>query len=95
MHKDGFSSLKHVLAKHKDEVPDVLGSNQNIQPSCKTKLKLTELKRFIFQKYRKTSQDECSYVTAILTVWNFSRFWVLLQVLSAFTVGTEEYCQRR
>ena len=53
MHKDGISSLKHVPAKHKDEVPDVLGSNQNIQPSCKTKLKLTELKKIHISKVQK------------------------------------------
>ena len=51
-----LSSLRHVLAKYEDEVPDVSGSNQNIETSCKSKLKFTELKDLCFQKYRSFSR---------------------------------------
>ena len=51
--KAGLLNLRYIWAKYKDEVSDVPGSKQNNEPSCNTKLKLTKLKRFLFQKYRR------------------------------------------
>ena len=36
--------VSQIWAKYKDEVPDVSASNQNIEPPCKNKLKLTVVK---------------------------------------------------
>ena len=81
-------------AKYKDEVPDVLGSNQNIETSYKNKLKLKmKDKHFKDLHFRK----RWMYVTAILKLWNFSGrdiisdFEILLSILNTFIIGTEEY----
>ena len=42
--KAGLSNLKHVRTKYKDKVLDVPDDNQNVETSCKSKLKLTEFK---------------------------------------------------
>ena len=42
--------VSYVWTKYKDEVPDVSGSNQNIETSCKNKLKLTKPKDLCFEK---------------------------------------------
>ena len=49
--KSDLSSLRHVWGKYKEEVPDVSDSNQNMETTCKSEIKLTEPKDF-----RKTSQ---------------------------------------
>ena len=38
------------LSKYKDKLPDVPVSNQNIEWSCKNKLKLAKLKNLFFNK---------------------------------------------
>ena len=54
-----FSSLRYVFAKHEDKVPDVSSSDQNIQTSCKSKLKLIKLKDLVFKNTEKIVKDEC------------------------------------
>ena len=42
---DGYLSFRHVQVKYKYKVPDIsLDSNQNVETSCKSKFKLSELK---------------------------------------------------
>ena len=42
--KVGLPNLKYVRTKYKDKVLDVPDDNQNVETSCKSKLKLTEFK---------------------------------------------------
>ena len=42
--RTGLSSLKDDLEKYEDKVPDVSDSNQNVETTCNSKLKLTGLK---------------------------------------------------
>ena len=51
--KAGLSSLSDGWTKCKEKVPDVSDSNQNIEAICNSKLKITELKRFIHQRVQK------------------------------------------
>ena len=60
--------VSYVWTKYKDEVPDVSGSNQNIETSCKNKLKLTKPKDLCFEKKMK----RWMHITAILKLWSFS-----------------------
>ena len=48
--KADLSGLSDDCTKYKATVPDVSNPNQNIERACISKLKLTELKRFIHQK---------------------------------------------
>ena len=48
--KAGLSGLSDGWAKYKENAPKVSDSNQNIETKCNSKLKFTELKRFIHQK---------------------------------------------
>ena len=48
--KVGLSSLSDGWEKYVEKVPDVLDSNQNVETTSNSKLKFTELKRFIHQK---------------------------------------------
>ena len=57
--KAGLTSLRHVWAKYKDEVSDVSGSDQNIEASSNSKLKLTEGKDLPFKKTEILVKDEC------------------------------------
>ena len=45
--------------KHKDEVPDILGWNQNIERSCKPRFWSTELNDMCFKSTEKLVKDEC------------------------------------
>ena len=56
--KAGLVSLRHVLAKYKDRVPDVSDSNQNIGELCNTKLKLPESKDLCIKSTEKLVKDE-------------------------------------
>ena len=57
--KAGLSSLSDGWTKHKEKVPDVSDSNQNIETICNCKLKITELMIFIHQKgAEKLVEDE-------------------------------------
>ena len=47
--QDWFLKFKWCCTKYKAKVPDVSNPNQNIEITCKCKLKFTELKRFIHQ----------------------------------------------
>ena len=42
--KVSLSSLSDGWAKYKEKVPDVSDSNQNVETTCNSKLKFTELK---------------------------------------------------
>ena len=57
--KSGLSSLRHIQEKHKDEVPDILGWNQNIERSCKPRFWSTELNDMCFKSTEKLAKDEC------------------------------------
>ena len=68
------------------------GSNQNVETSCKDKLKLAKLKDLCFKA-------RWMYITAILKLKNFSGRDIisdnefLLSILDAFTVGHEIFTQ--
>ena len=42
--------VSQAWAKYKSEVPDVSGCSQNVETSCKNKLKLTKLENLFFKK---------------------------------------------
>ena len=94
--KVGFSSM----GKYKDEVPDMSGSNQSVETSCKNKLKLKELKDFCFKSKEKLATEKWMYETAIPKFWNFSGgniisdYEFLFPILNAFTDGMEDYYAR-
>ena len=48
--KADLSGLSDDCTKYKATVPDMSNPNQNIERACISKLKFTELKRFIHQK---------------------------------------------
>ena len=49
-----------MTALHQDmKVPDVLDSNQNNETSCKSKLKLSEVKDLHIKSSEKLFKDEC------------------------------------
>ena len=55
--KVGLSSLSNGQAKYKEKVHNVSDSNQNVETTCSSKLKLTEFKYlFIKNVQKKTSQ---------------------------------------
>ena len=58
--KAGLSSLSDgwTKYKYKEKVPDVSDPNQNIEITCNSKLRFTELKRFIHQKDAEKLKDE-------------------------------------
>ena len=41
--KAGLSSLSDVWVKYKEKVPDLLDSNQNVEATCKSKLKYKKI----------------------------------------------------
>ena len=54
--------VTHVLtiwAKYKDVIPDVSDFTQNIAASCKSKLRLSELKDLNVKSTEKLVKDEC------------------------------------
>ena len=60
MNLQGWSlNFRHVRAKFKDKLPDVSDSNQNIETSSKSKLKLSELRHLYIKIKKKTVKDEC------------------------------------
>ena len=48
--KYGLSSLSDLWEKYKDIVPDVSDTNQNVESTCKSKLKFAELKNLFIKK---------------------------------------------
>ena len=59
--KTSLSSLSDGWAKHKEKVPDVSDSNENVKTTCNSKLKFTELKD-LFNKRVQKSQLKMNYV---------------------------------
>ena len=92
--------VSQVWGKYKDEVPDMSGSNQSVETSCKNKLKLKELKDFCFKSKEKLATEKWMYETAIPKFWNFSGgniisdYEFLFPILNAFTDGMEDYYAR-
>ena len=65
--KAGLSSLYDCWAKYKEKVPYVSDPNQDIDTTCNSRLKFTQLKDLFIVGYVKTSQSlkmnyVCSYV---------------------------------
>ena len=56
--KAGLPNLDNPGTKYKDKVPNVSDSNQNIETSCKSKLKLSELKDLYIKSSEKLVKDE-------------------------------------
>ena len=80
--KAGLSSLYDCWAKYKEKVPYVSDPNQDIDTTCNSRLKFTQLKDLFIVGCVKTSQSlkmnyVCSYVakpnTAIPNIRIFSR----------------------
>ena len=53
MFEADLSRLSDGGAKHKEKVPDVSDPNQNIETTCNSKLKLTELKDLFIKRVQK------------------------------------------
>ena len=51
--KAGLSSLSDGWAKYKEKVPDVSDPNQNVETTCNSKLKFTELKDSFIKRVQK------------------------------------------
>ena len=51
--KAGLSILSDGWAKYKQKVPDMSDSNQNLEKTCNSKLKFTELKYFFIKRVPK------------------------------------------
>ena len=51
--KAGLSNLSYFWAKYEENVPDVLDSNQNVETTCNSKLKFTELKDLFIKRVQK------------------------------------------
>ena len=54
-----FKKSGQVWLKYKNKVPDMSDTNQNIGTSCKSKLKLTELKDLCNKGAKKLVKEEC------------------------------------
>ena len=54
--KTGLSSLYDGWAKYKEKIPDMSDPNQNVETTCNSKLKFTELKDLFIKRVQKTSQ---------------------------------------
>ena len=91
--KAGLSSLSDDWAKCKEKIPDVSDSNQNVETTCKSKLKFIELKDLFIKGCRKYSQRWIMYVanTAILELRIFSRRYRFRSWVFAST-GENFYC---
>ena len=59
--KAGLSSLSDGWAKDKEKVSDVSDPNQNVERTCNSKLKITELK-YLFIKRVQKNKSEINYV---------------------------------
>ena len=51
--KAGLSSLSHGWAKYEQKVPDMSDTNQNLETTCNSKLKFSELKDFFMKRVQK------------------------------------------
>ena len=51
--KAGLSSLSDAWAKYKEKVPEVSASNQNVETTCNSKLRFTELKDLFIKMEQK------------------------------------------
>ena len=51
--KAGLSSLYDGWAKYQEKVPDMSDPNQNVETTCNSKLKFTELKDLFIKSVRK------------------------------------------
>ena len=51
--KAAFSSLYDGWAKYKEKVPDMSDPNQNVETTCNSKLKFTELKDLFIERVQK------------------------------------------
>ena len=87
----GISSLIGDRAKYKDKVLDVSDSNQNVETTSNSKLKLTGLKDIFITVYM--------HIANTIKLWNFSGIYhfrvqikSLLSYVKAFTVDTFYYC---
>ena len=75
-------------------------SNQNIEMSCKNKLKLTKLKGLCLNSTDKLAKEWLTYVNSYSETLNssgrdvISDYEILLSILNAFTVSTEDYYRK-
>ena len=51
--KAGLSILIDNWAKYKQKVPDMSDSNQNVETTCNSKFRFTELKDLLIQRVQK------------------------------------------
>ena len=50
IYKAGISILSDDWSKYKEKVPDMSGLNQNIETTCNSKFKFTEIKDLLIKK---------------------------------------------
>ena len=84
----GIWSPSDGWAKYKEKVPDVSDSNQNVETTCNSKFKFTELKRFINEKGTETIVTDDLW--AILKFQIFS--WIYHFRLWVFALTGEYFC---
>ena len=91
MHLQGWS-LKFISdgrAKYKEKVPDMSDPNQNLETTCNSKLKFTELVK-----------DELPMYAANIAILKLSAeditldYGFLLRLVNTFTIDTDEYYPR-
>ena len=69
------------------------GCSQNVETSCKNKLKLTKLKNLFFKKKMIVYNSNSKTLKFQWKRYCFS-LWAFSLILNAFTVGTGEYYQK-
>ena len=64
--KVGLSSLINYWVKYKEKVNDVSYSEQNVETTCNSKLKLTEIKDLFIERVLTVKYELCMLLTAYL-----------------------------
>ena len=88
--KAGFLSLNDDWAECKEKVPHMSDSNQNVETTFNSKLRFTELKRFIHLEGAEKSVK--SKLWAILKFQDItSHYWFLIRLVNTFIVDSEQH----
>ena len=85
--QDWSLNFRDIRGKFKNKVPDVSDSNQNIETSCKSRLKLCVLKHLYVNIQM--------YIICITQQFQNFDYDFLLSISNTYTVTTKEYYSRR
>ena len=87
--KAGLPSLSDGCTKYKEKVPDVSDPSQSSEITCNSKLKFTELKRFIHQKGAEKLVEDKSWAITKFQFFSGRYYFRLLVFASS---GEYFYC---